>query len=646
MAVGPASDDAHHRDATARLHNAGVALLRHDEPMRAAGIFKALVALVPDQEPSRQAYQAALTRIHAQAFGCVASGQPRDALRRYAALLAIAPAAPSIRQGFAGLTARILADIPQFVQKRGMAEARRLVEAVLEIEPAHGRALMSEAALVLQADRVGGWTRALRLARRVAVLDPQNNALIQQLRHWCLEAAECALARIGEGDHGAAAAILDAIIVATPDRHAAAHLQALRADARTGAGSANTAVEVLRWLAARHREGERYRDATDCLERARQLSPDVAILAELADALRHRTVQDATAAAWTYAQLVIQGRPAPAGPAEPFHTLSRCAEALIASENIDHAARTRCWATLLGARALVGYTEAFGQNPLNPPAAPNPFLVPAAPRQTQGRRRVFDGFTFFDEVELLEIRLHELHPVVEAFIVVEATHTHTGAPKPLVFQQCRERFAAYADRIVHVVTDLGAGSGEPAFAWQREARQREAILGGLTGCRDDDLIIVSDLDEILRRSVVERLREGEAAVDGVLRPELELFFHRLNRRARRTWLGAAVAPYRIVRRLGTNLMRYLAKQQVGHVIPDAGWHFTWMGGATRVLAKAEAYAHEENRTGMVLALTRDGTLPHGAPGVGEPCDIVPVDDRFPALVRAEADRLRAMGWIA
>lgn len=646
MAAAPGDGDPRHRGATAHLHNVGVALLRKNAVVRAARIFNAVVALAPDQEPSRHALQATMGHIQTQALHHVTS-QPQHAVRQYAALLDLTSAAWSARPGFASLTERVLADIPRLIQERRLIGARRLGETVLEVEPAHSGALLSLAAVEHHIATVTGWPRVLRLAGRAVALEPHSAAASQQWEQWCLSAAEDVLNGVGSGDHGGALAILGAIATNTPDRHAAAQLEALRIDAQAVAITPQeTAAGLLRWLAARHRKAERYQDAANCLERACRLSSAVAILAERADALRHRTVLDATAAAWAYAQVVIQGQPAHAGWGEHFHTLSRCAEALISGDGIDHRVRTRCWATLLGARALVAYTQAFAQNPLIPPSAPNPFLVPAIPRTAiprtaVGGRRVYDGFTFFNEVELLEIRLHELHDVVERFVVVEATHTHAGVPKPLIFPDCRERFAAYADQIVHVVADLGGHS----FAWQREAEQRDAIMRGLVDCRDDDLIIVSDLDEIPRRDVVERLRAEDAAVEGILRLEMELFFHCLNRRARRPWLGAAIAPFRIVRPLGTNLLRYLAKQEVGHVIPDAGWHFTWMGGAQRVLTKAQAYAHEENRAGMVLALTQHGTLPHGAPGAGEPCDIVPVDERFPALVRANADRLRAMGWI-
>ena len=65
--------------------------------------------------------------------------------------------------------------------------------------------------------------------------------------------------------------------------------------------------------------------------------------------------------------------------------------------------------------------------------------------------RTFDCFTYFNEDRLLELRFETLSDVVDVFVVVEATRTHTGIPKPLLFD--RDRFPKFADRIRHVVVD-------------------------------------------------------------------------------------------------------------------------------------------------------------------------------------------------
>src|ERR1700722_9865012 len=115
---------------------------------------------------------------------------------------------------------------------------------------------------------------------------------------------------------------------------------------------------------------------------------------------------------------------------------------------------------------------------------------------------IYDCFTFFNELELLELRLHELAGVVDKFVLVEATETHTNKPKPLYYQENRARFSAFHDKIIHVTHAKMLKSSD---TWIPETFQRNCIGRGLKDCRPDDFVLVSDLDEIPRADVVKRL---------------------------------------------------------------------------------------------------------------------------------------------
>ena len=66
---------------------------------------------------------------------------------------------------------------------------------------------------------------------------------------------------------------------------------------------------------------------------------------------------------------------------------------------------------------------------------------------------IYDCFTFFNELDLLEIRLNTLNDVVDRFVIAEATRTYMGKRKELLFERNRERYAAFADKIIYVVVD-------------------------------------------------------------------------------------------------------------------------------------------------------------------------------------------------
>ena len=68
-------------------------------------------------------------------------------------------------------------------------------------------------------------------------------------------------------------------------------------------------------------------------------------------------------------------------------------------------------------------------------------------------RRVWDAFMFFNELDVLEVRLNELNSSVHKFVLVEATKTHSGNSKPLHYADNSQRFSAFHDKIVHVVVD-------------------------------------------------------------------------------------------------------------------------------------------------------------------------------------------------
>ena len=63
---------------------------------------------------------------------------------------------------------------------------------------------------------------------------------------------------------------------------------------------------------------------------------------------------------------------------------------------------------------------------------------------------VYDCFNFFNEFDLLEIRLNELDDVVDYFVVCESNVTHNGIPKPMFFKENEERFSQFKDKIIYL----------------------------------------------------------------------------------------------------------------------------------------------------------------------------------------------------
>ena len=118
---------------------------------------------------------------------------------------------------------------------------------------------------------------------------------------------------------------------------------------------------------------------------------------------------------------------------------------------------------------------------------------------------VYDCFTFYNEFELLELRLRALWDVVDGFVIVEANRKHNGESKNFLLRELYES----SPKIRCVSVDLSnvpyGGTGD----WSIENAQRNAIAYGLEDTAPDDLILIGDADEIIAPDVFRRLRENQ-----------------------------------------------------------------------------------------------------------------------------------------
>jgi beta-1,4-mannosyl-glycoprotein beta-1,4-N-acetylglucosaminyltransferase len=196
---------------------------------------------------------------------------------------------------------------------------------------------------------------------------------------------------------------------------------------------------------------------------------------------------------------------------------------------------------------------------------------------------IWDTVIFDDELDMLECRLTELAPVVDRFVVCEATRALSdGAVKPLVFEANRGRFGEWAERITYVVADLPAAGD----AWERERVQRDAIAHGLGGAAPDDLILLSDVDEIPTGSGV-----YAAAVAG--HPvvfEMTACYFAVDWVAPWPWLGTAACRYKDAPPLLSGMRD---ARQLWPVLYGAGWHLSWLGGPEGIRGKLAHRAHAD-----------------------------------------------------
>jgi hypothetical protein len=117
-------------------------------------------------------------------------------------------------------------------------------------------------------------------------------------------------------------------------------------------------------------------------------------------------------------------------------------------------------------------------------------------------RKIYDCFPFFNEFDLLELRLSECYDYVDFFVIAESNTTFTGNPKPYNLENW-DKFKQFKDKIIYVKVDDMPNTNDP---WIREYHQRNALVRGLTTADDNDVIVLSDCDEVLRPRTLNILR--------------------------------------------------------------------------------------------------------------------------------------------
>jgi beta-1,4-mannosyl-glycoprotein beta-1,4-N-acetylglucosaminyltransferase len=255
--------------------------------------------------------------------------------------------------------------------------------------------------------------------------------------------------------------------------------------------------------------------------------------------------------------------------------------------------------------------------------------------------RIFDCFLFFNELELLRVRLEELYDEVDYFVLVESAETFRGQPKPFLFDEKKFKFEKYLPKIIHIkVEDRKPEMG----VWEREAFQRNCISRGLNSCEENDIILISDLDEIPRQTVMPLIREKlDQGIFGLALEE-KIYFFQLNRRTpsglswdNDLWFGTVATKYENFIKHGAESFRIKGRTQSLEKIFNAGWHFTYMGNIESVRAKVQSYSHGDGDASGLSEEAYQGFLnAHPA---------VPVDDSFPKYIRDNLGYYKSIGFI-
>ncbi len=202
---------------------------------------------------------------------------------------------------------------------------------------------------------------------------------------------------------------------------------------------------------------------------------------------------------------------------------------------------------------------------------------------------VYDCFAFFNELDLLEIRLNELDSVVDKFVLVEATRTFQKKPKPLYFEENKARFRPFLHKIEHIVVDQFPGffyKFRVPRAWDYDNYQKDQIAIAFKNCMPEDVILRAFKD-----------------VEGFKVFQMKHFYYYLNglevnpqnENKPVWWNGTVMCKFKDFKNAQKlRVRRDINKYKDGLLIEDAGWHFAYLGGIEKIIQKIDSYAHTEH----------------------------------------------------
>jgi len=212
---------------------------------------------------------------------------------------------------------------------------------------------------------------------------------------------------------------------------------------------------------------------------------------------------------------------------------------------------------------------------------------------------LFDCFLYFDEKELLELRINILKDIVDGFIITDGNRTFKGDPKPFTCVETLKELGISDENIQVLHVELPSKE-EIANPWAREYAQRDALGVGMRMCPSDSVFFFSDVDEIPRpESLLKAVDLAKADPKRCVRLSMPMFYGRGDLRVRDpkgdgtkapdNWTCGTIVLHEHLEMTPSQIRMNPNDLVVGDC--DAGWHFSWMGDSERMKRKVTSFSH-------------------------------------------------------
>jgi beta-1,4-mannosyl-glycoprotein beta-1,4-N-acetylglucosaminyltransferase len=279
--------------------------------------------------------------------------------------------------------------------------------------------------------------------------------------------------------------------------------------------------------------------------------------------------------------------------------------------------------------------------------------------------KIYDCFNFFNELDILEIRLNTLYDHVDYFVIVESNVKHNGEYKNFFLEENRERFEKFYDKIISykifdtphdfinidktddvelnkvydyikIQTNRFNRWTQPDYG--RDFFQKESVRRPLINCEDDDIIIFSDADEIPNPVIIKNLREK--SINKIIGLKQNMYYYYLNILKEKDWIGSKILPYKILKNISLNEVR--GDNSLCELIEDGGWHFSFMGGIDMVKNKILSYSARDMVNERVLNNIENNMINNIDPFFRHNLIEVEIDSTYPEYLLNNLDKYSHM----
>jgi len=218
--------------------------------------------------------------------------------------------------------------------------------------------------------------------------------------------------------------------------------------------------------------------------------------------------------------------------------------------------------------------------------------------------KIIDAFTFYNNVDILKMRLQLHFDHVDEFYICESDHTYSGRPKEFILEQHLHEINPWIDKVRYIKyhADPSGLDFSQEFkdeilnlsnpGWIMEFRQRNQLKEHIQDFGDNDVIAICDIDEFISHDVFNYIRQNGLGPDE-LRLNLVMHHYYMNCiQPGRIWTQPFMCKGSRFRQIDdVSFHRHCVGMY--HWWPNAGWHFSNLGGYEAIMDKMLATCHTE-----------------------------------------------------